>query len=71
MFLLTSAMLTGSGVLYVLFSESTLQPWNNGRSSQPESGIKELQTFEEKLPLKGELGVDTETETATNTKSDN
>lgn len=70
-FMLTSAMLTGSGLLYVLFSESTLQPWNSGRSSLPESGLKELQTFEEKLPLKGELGVDSETETATKAKSDN
>lgn len=70
-FILTSAMLTGSGLLYVLFSESTLQPWNSGRSSLPESGLKELQTFEEKLPLKGELGVDSETETATKAKSDN
>lgn len=64
-------MLTGSGVLYVLFSESTLQSWNSGKSSLPESGIKELQTLEEKIPLKGELGVDTETETETKTKSDN
>lgn len=70
-FLLTSAMLTGSGLLYVLFSESTLQPWNSGRSSLPESGLKELETFEEKLPLKGELGVNSETETATKAKSDN
>lgn len=64
-------MLTGSGLLYVLFSESTLQPWNSGRSSLPESGLKELETFEEKLPLKGELGVNSATETATKAKSDN
>lgn len=49
--MLTAAMLIGSGVIYVFFSESTLQPWNSGRHALPEAGLKELQTFEEKVPL--------------------
>ncbi|KAH8296929.1 hypothetical protein KR044_001081, partial [Drosophila immigrans] len=53
-FLLTAAMLIGSGVLYVLFSESMLQPWNSGCHSLPDPGLKELQTLEEKLPLKSD-----------------
>ncbi|KAM8711619.1 hypothetical protein ACLKA7_012174 [Drosophila subpalustris] len=57
-FMLTAAMLIGSGVLYVLFSESTLQPWNSGSNSLPDPGLKELQSFEEKVPLKGELEAD-------------
>ncbi|EDW01400.1 sialin [Drosophila grimshawi] len=47
-FMLSAAMLIGSGILYVLFSESTLQPWNSGSH---DAGLKELQTIEEKLPL--------------------
>ncbi|XP_030560792.1 sialin [Drosophila novamexicana] len=50
-FMLTAAMLIGSGLVYVLFSESTLQPWNSGCHALPDAGLKELQTFEEKLPL--------------------
>lgn len=49
--MLTAAMLIGSGLVYVLFSESTLQPWNSGCHAVPDAGLKELQTFEEKLPL--------------------
>ncbi|XP_017069533.1 sialin [Drosophila eugracilis] len=60
-FLLSSVMLTGSGILYVLFSESTLQPWNGGCHQLPDPGLKELQNLgankedeEEKKPLKAE-----------------
>lgn len=49
--MLTAAMLIGSGVIYVLFSESTLQSWNSGCHALPEAGLKELHTFEEKVPL--------------------
>ncbi|EDW32036.1 GL10654 [Drosophila persimilis] len=83
-FLLSSAMLTGSGILYVLFSESTLQPWNSGCHALPDAGLKELQTLEarledeeEKKPLNRsdadhvttEAEAETETETETKTKS--
>jgi len=73
--MLTAAMLIGSGVLYVLFSESTLQPWNSGSHSLPDPGLEELHSFEEKLPLKGELEADVkekgEDETASKIKSQN
>lgn len=56
--MLTASMLIGSGVLYVLFSESTLQPWNSGSSSLADPGRNELHSFEEKLALKSELEAD-------------
>ncbi|KAH8418559.1 hypothetical protein KR222_001463, partial [Zaprionus bogoriensis] len=68
-FLLTAAMLIGSGVLYVLFSESTLQPWNGGSSPLPEPGLKEQHTLEEKVPLKGESEADPDTAAAAKEKS--
>lgn len=78
MFLLSSAMLTGSGILYVLFSESTLQPWNSGCHQLPDPGLKELQNLglqredeEEKQPLKAAADHDHKVaETETKTKSE-
>ncbi|XP_037717338.1 sialin [Drosophila subpulchrella] len=74
-FLLTSLMLTGSGILYVLFSESSLQPWNSICHPLPESGLKELQNLgvdredeEEKKPLKTDHDNEV-AETETKTKS--
>ncbi|KAH8240341.1 hypothetical protein KR038_004132 [Drosophila bunnanda] len=79
-FLLSSAMLTGSGILYVLFSESTLQPWNSGCHPLPDPGLKELQTLalqkedeEEKKPLKADHDQETDynvSETKTKTNSE-
>lgn len=78
-FLLTSLMLTGSGILYVLFSESKLQPWNSGCHQLPDSGLKELQNLgrdqddeEEKKPLKSDHDKETPivAEQETKTKSD-
>jgi len=68
-------MLTGSGILYVLFSESSLQPWNSVCHPLPETGLKELQNLgvdredeEEKKPLKSDHD-DAVAETETKTKS--
>ncbi|KAH8333412.1 hypothetical protein KR074_007908, partial [Drosophila pseudoananassae] len=75
-FLISSAMLTCSGIIYVLFSESTLQPWNSGCHQLPDPGLKELQNFEatkedeeEKKPLNPETAID-EVDKETKTKSE-
>lgn len=76
MFLISSAMLTGSGIIYVLFSESTLQPWNSGCHQLPDPGLKELQHLgaskedeEEKKPLNPETSIDeVDKETKTNSE---
>ncbi|EDV36790.1 uncharacterized protein Dana_GF11776 [Drosophila ananassae] len=75
-FLISSAMLTGSGIIYVLFSESTLQPWNSGCHQLPDPGLKELQHLgaskedeEEKKPLNPETSIDeVDKETKTNSE---
>ncbi|XP_030388374.1 sialin isoform X2 [Scaptodrosophila lebanonensis] len=56
-FLIAAGMLITSGVLYVLFGESTLQPWNSS-SFGKDGGLKELQIYEEKQPLQVEKQVE-------------
>lgn len=45
-------MLIGSGVLFVLFSDSTEQPWNKFKEDEnEENGGNELKTQYSKVPL--------------------
>ncbi|EDW85863.1 uncharacterized protein Dwil_GK23292 [Drosophila willistoni] len=72
-FQLTAAMLIGSGILYVLFSDSTLQAWNSGCcTTLPDVNLKELQALaEEKKPLNVDPDVTTEVDDESKTKPEN
>lgn len=48
-FFISAGMLIGSGILYVLFSDSTEQHWNNIK--EEDNGDKELNIQYTKVPL--------------------
>lgn len=49
MFFISAGMLIGSGILFVLFSDSTEQHWN--KFNEDKSGDNELKTQYSKVPL--------------------
>lgn len=53
MFFISAGMLIGTGILFVLFSDSTEQPWNTFKDE--DNGDKELNIQYSKVPLEEEV----------------